>query len=74
MLGTITRIEFVTTVFQSAHGKMPRGRGSWAFHPDANVDSSDSSIIWYSGMYTDAKAFARQVAYERGWDTLVVLS
>jgi hypothetical protein len=56
--------EFITTQYQWAHGKKPRGTGTWAFvpadsiWPDRDTMPADA-IAWAWGSYTDAK---REVA------------
>lgn len=70
----MARIEFHSDRFEFAHGRKPKGRGGWAFHPDFNVDACDKSIIWVQGTFAEAKAQARKVAAERGWSDLEVLS
>ena len=32
--------------YQFNHGHAPRGHGSWAFHPDFNVDALNPGILW----------------------------
>lgn len=52
-----TRIE--TSRYQFAHGKAPRGHGSWAFHPDFNVDASSAEILWvHRATFGEAKKAA----------------
>ena len=68
-------VKFDTRPYECSHGHAPRGRGSWAFHPDANVSAMSPEIIWTPSMtYAEAKKYARPLAAARGWDWLSVLS
>ena len=55
--------EFITTEYEWAHGKKPRGIGSWAFVPSEYIWRSTTmpadAVAWAWGTYTDAK---REVA------------
>jgi hypothetical protein len=53
----MNRIEFSTIEFRIAHGKEPRGRGSWAFALTRNPQPEE--IVWHNGTYAEAKSFAR---------------
>lgn len=52
--------EFITTEYEWAHGKKPRGTGNWAFvpadyiWPNKNTIPFDA-IAWAWGSYSDAK-------------------
>lgn len=74
MQATITKVRVDTTHFEFAHAKKPSGRGGWAFAADPEVDANDQTIIWVSGLYSEAKRQAVKIAAERGWDYLAVLS
>ena len=59
------RVEFQTTQYEFAHGKLPRGRGCWAFvivssytgQPHPKV----TETLWAPfGTYADAKSFVRR--------------
>lgn len=54
-------VVFNTRKFETAHGKSPRGYGSWAFCPAQFYGRSDESahIQWFTGNYSDAKKSAR---------------
>ena len=53
------KTEILTHRYEFAHGKAPRGRGSWAFHPNFNVDASDRSIFWTPSVtWQEAKKLA----------------
>jgi hypothetical protein len=42
--------------YKFEHGHSPRGYGSWAFHPDFNVNASSPEIMWvHQSLYSDAK-------------------
>lgn len=68
------KVEFDSAGFQFAHGRLPRGRGGWLFHPDFDVDPLDKSIISAQGTFAEAKREAARIAQERGWFRLAVLS
>lgn len=62
------KIEFFTNEFEFSHGRMPRGRGSWAFEfPDDKAPwfARDPHDNCYSLLYVDAKKFARAEAKRR---------
>lgn len=54
-------VEFNTRKFEAAHGKQPRGTGSWAFCPRQFYDREDylDHCTWYTGTYANAKKSAR---------------
>jgi hypothetical protein len=59
-----------TSVYRRAHGRSPRGRGSWAFHP--NPDGPlDDRMIWTQGTYAEARAEAIRIARERRTDRVL---
>ena len=69
------RVEIDTRLYAMAYGRSPKGRGGWAFHPDADVAATDPSIIWTPSMtYDEARRVARKIAARRGWDYLVALT
>ena len=68
------KVEVETRGYEGAHGKAPRGRGMWAFHPNFNVDGLNAEIVWVSGLYRDAKRDAKRIAAGRGWPSIAVLS
>lgn len=69
-------VEFNTRPFEFAHGRAPRGYGSWAFSHKRNADSLDPEMIWtpYAMSYGDAKRYARSIAQQRGYTELYVMS
>ena len=50
--------------YQFNHGHAPRGHGSWAFHPDFNVDSLSGEILWVH--HSNFGPAARQAAKHFG--------
>jgi hypothetical protein len=59
-------MNITTTQFEFAHGKKPRGRGSWFFFFDGNKDVTDAAFTFqsagnmpYGEALRDAKAMAR---------------
>lgn len=58
-----------TTQYEFAHGKMPRGRGMWAFFFDGRTNVEDA--FWsnpnqlYSQALNDAKRYAAAKGYSR---------
>ena len=68
-----TRIE--TNGYQFAHGKSPRGHGSWAFAPRFNTDALSPDILWvHQSSYADAKRAAQAHFAAKGISTAHVLS
>lgn len=67
---------FDTRDFELAHGKRPRGFGSWAFSFDGRfVGVADPRVLWTSGMtFAQARKLARAEAKVRGASTVWVLS
>jgi hypothetical protein len=54
--------EWVTTEYVCAHGRAPRGLGTWAFIPDDGIwpgEIPQDGIAWAWGTYSEAK---REVA------------
>ena len=61
--------------YLASHGKMPRGRGSWAFCPRAEYSSSDylDHIVWVNGKrFSEAAADAIALFTSRGVGEIVV--
>lgn len=57
--------EVFTTDYQFAHGRMPRGRGGWAFFMGSRHDMD--TIFWTPSMtYAEAKALAIQEGKRQG--------
>lgn len=57
-------MKFDTTDFQAAHGRRPRGNGSWAFFFRRKADVSEA--FWVNGSFSEAKAAAAAEATKRG--------
>lgn len=49
----------ITTAYEFAHGKKPRGTGTWAFGLRRNTPAD--MISWHSGTYAQAKRKAQEV-------------
>lgn len=70
-------VEFTTRQFEAAHGKQPKGCGSWAFCPqqNANRDNYLDFTFWHNGTYSEAKSAARKHFNKQpGVNVVVVLS
>ena len=70
-------IDFETIEYERAHGKLPRGRGSWAFCPRQNYNAPNylDHVMWFNGTYTEAKKRARAYfATKPGNPVIVVCS
>lgn len=63
-------VSISTAQYERAHGRKPRGRGSWAFFFDG--DESIDSAFWVSGMYVEARRQAIQEARRLGKHTVEV--
>lgn len=62
-------IDIDTGDYWMAHGREPRGRGSWAFFTNRKMDVCDeANCFWTPGHTTfrDAKRLAKQWAAEKG--------
>lgn len=57
-------VEVLTSEFQFAHGRMPAGRGNWAFFLGARPGLVEP--FWYNGLYSEAKRAALAEAVRRG--------
>lgn len=64
-----------TSHYRAAHGKEPRGVGTWAFCK-VSPERADymKHLIWCNGPYAVARKNATQVAKKSGIDTLYVCS
>lgn len=58
------RPEFSTSQFEFAHGKKPRGNGTWAFFFDSRTDVE--TVFWHTGSFAEAKAAAMAEAARVG--------
>jgi len=70
-----SQVEVDPSDYRRSHGKMPRGRGSWAFCkvPPSRADYLDH-VIWESGSYAEAKKAAQQKAAALGVEVLYACS
>lgn len=59
---TATTVQFSTTQYVFAHGREPRGTGSWAFRPWG----SREPWTFFEGSYSEARRQATRWARERG--------
>jgi hypothetical protein len=68
----ITEVHISTRHFEFAHGKKPRGTGSWAFgtHPNQPVDK----LFWHNGPYGEAAKAAKEHAKKNGHGEMHVMS
>jgi hypothetical protein len=46
---------FLTREYQLSHGRMPRGRGTWAFAPQGQRDNMDAWVWINNATYGEAK-------------------
>ena len=60
------QVQVSTSMYQFSHGKMPRGKGNWAFNIRGEV-------VFLPGMYSDVKITARKMANESGVSTIKLL-
>ena len=77
----MSKVQFSTTLYQCAHGKAPRGFGSWAFSLGQDYDLADElagdgqpRVLWFTGTYTAARKQAAAAARGRGFDRVLVCS
>jgi hypothetical protein len=68
-----SQVEFSTFEFEFAHGRLPRGRGSWGFALDRDFSIED--VMWVPGVLTYAEACreVRRVARMFGFSGTVVV-
>ncbi len=61
-------VRFSTDEYRMAHGKSPRGQGSWAFCPSRYYEAADylEHTVWFSGTLAEAKAQAREYFATKG--------
>jgi hypothetical protein len=66
----LSRVEISTSAYQFAHGKEPRGRGSWAFF----FSNASEEPWWAPGslLYSEACQKARAEAQRRGVTRVIV--
>lgn len=50
-------IDINTSEYEYAHGKKPRGQGSWAFCPRQNYMEPYylDHCVWFTGLYSEAR-------------------
>jgi hypothetical protein len=55
-------VEFSTREYEMAHGKQPRGQGSWAFCPAQayNLTNYLDHVKWFSGTFAQARKQAKE--------------
>lgn len=63
-------LEIETTQYELSHGKMPRGRGGWAFFFDGKTDIDDA--FSHNGTYREACKMARAYARAKGFSRIEV--
>lgn len=69
------KARIATKHYQFAHGKAPRGTGSWAFHPNPHVDSLSTEILWvHQATWGEAKKTAGAHFGAKGIDLVHALS
>ena len=61
-----TKVTVGTRLYESSHGKLPKGKGNWAFI------NPDGSIGWISGTYTEARRVAVKLAKSQGFSSIEV--
>lgn len=54
------KVDFDTTEYEFAHGRKPKGYGSWAFSEERNPDIM--TVKFWPGTYTQAKQAAAAAA------------
>ncbi len=64
-------IEVKTSGYEFAHGRRPRGTGTWAFQ--LGDDDRPEHTYWHTGSYTDGKRAALRAARWRGKTSVEVL-
>ena len=75
----VTEARVVTTGYEFAHGKKPKGNGSWFFSKhrdgvDFNKHKEGEDHIQVSGPFGDAKSQALKWAGEKGHNVIHVCS
>jgi len=65
-----------SSAYQFAHGKQPRGHGSWAFYMGpSRVGQPDQEPVWFPyGSYSDARRQAVAYAKANGYAEIRVAS
>ena len=64
-------IEVKTSGYEFAHGRKPRGTGTWAFQ--LGDDDRPAHTYWHNGSYAEGKRRAQRIAKWRGLDHIEVL-
>ncbi len=57
-----------TILFESSHGKRPRGEGNWAFTINARNERVHP-MIWAHGTFTEASKIAKQKTRDLGFES-----
>ena len=68
---SLAAITVRTSEYQSSHGKMPRGQGSWAFWMGRDTSDIDKAH-WFNGTYAEAVKQAKRMAQELGYTSITV--
>lgn len=57
----MSAISFDSTGYEFAHGRAPRGRGSWAFLPAGANEADPAAYVWVPGSctFSEAKRWVR---------------
>lgn len=50
-----SQVQVITTPYEFAHGRAPKGRGAWAFE---GCDLGE--LYWFNGLYSDARREAKK--------------
>jgi hypothetical protein len=60
----MTKTTITTNAYYSSHLRQPRGRGAWAFCPEANWNKPDylDHVVWIRGFKTFAEAKKEAIA------------
>jgi len=62
-------VEVDVSQYRRAYGKLPKGRGNWAFFIDRNLEDFDN-IIWVNDTFNNARKKAISIAKEKGLNNL----
>lgn len=65
------KTQFSIEMYQISHGKLPRGKGCWAFSPEKHP--SDRSNVFFSQYMTLTNAKKEALAHFPTSDTLYIL-
>lgn len=73
----MNKVNFSTYSYRLAHGKEPRGRGSWGFCPTANYGDGDylDHVVWSKPCsFAEAKKDAAALFRSKGISEVTVCS